>query len=221
MKYQFFLAATGLVMVATVVSGVLQGRMRNRWGPSPDMVAAADRLAQVPDRFADWRLQSSEELDESTRNMLECAGYFARNYVNQATGEAVSVTVLLGPPGPIAVHTPEVCFASRNYQSRGKRERVAIRRSGAAGDEFWALDFKLNDLQGDTLRTYYAWSIGEHWLAPDDPRFQYAGSPYLYKIQLSSRLPTETNPEVGDPCRRFLHDFLPAANKCLTDPSPE
>jgi hypothetical protein len=221
MKRHVFSLAVAVVVAMTVLSGVIHGRMRNRWGPSPDMVAAAEKLAQIPHEFGDWRLQSTEEMNEATLNMLECAGYVVRNYVNRTTGDAVSVSVLLGPPGPIAVHTPEVCFASRNYESRGERKRVTIREAADRDDEFWILDFKLNNLQGDVLRTYYGWNAGERWVAPNDPRFQYAARPYLYKIQLSSRLQVGADSQSDDPCRRFLRAFVPAARTCLIDPSTE
>jgi hypothetical protein len=217
-RYTFWLA-TVLVVAVTILSGVIQGRMRNRWGPPQDTVAAAEKLAQIPRQFGNWRLQSTEKLDKSTENMLECWGYIVRNYVHQTTGDVVSVTVLIGPTGPIAVHTPEVCFASRNYQSREQRKRVTIRGSTGGEDEFWALNFNIDNLRGDVLRTYYAWSTGGRWTAANDPRFQYVGQPYLYKMQLSSRLSAGIDLESDDPCRKFLQDFLPAVGQCLVDPS--
>jgi len=150
--------------------------------------------------------------------MLECTGYFVRNYQNQATGDLVSVTLLLGPPGPISVHTPEICFPSKNYQVLGKREQVAISGADGEDDQFWALSYKANNLRGDTLRVYYAWSTGGRWSASGDPRFKFAGQPYLYKIQLSSPLPPGADLESDDPCRKFLQDFLPAARKYMLEP---
>ena len=141
MKCYWFLPGIVLVAALTTLSGVLQGRMHNRWGPSADVLSVANKLAEIPSQFGDWRLQSSEELGETAANMLECAGYIIRNYENQATGDVVSVTVLLGPPGPISVHTPEVCFGSRNYTSCSKRQRAAICRADGRDDEFCALDY--------------------------------------------------------------------------------
>ena len=132
--------------------------MSNRWGPSPDTLAAAAKLAEIPQRFGDWRQQGADELDKSSRDKLQPAGYFVRRYENRQTGDIVSVTLLLGRPGPISVHTPEVCFGSRNYETRSQRKQVAIAGSGGTTDEFWSLDYKVNDLRGDMLRVYYGWS---------------------------------------------------------------
>ena len=219
MKRYWFVLGIVLVAALTILSGVLQGRMRNRWGPSADVLSAANKLAEIPSQFGDWRLQSSEELGETAANMLECAGYIVRNYENQATGDVVSVTVLIGPPGPISVHTPEVCFGSRNYTSRSERQKMAIRGPAGGDDEFWAIDYTVNNLRGDLLRVCYAWSKGDRWSAQKDARFWSAGQPYLYKIQLASRLPPGANPESEDPCHKFLQDFLPVARKCLVEPS--
>ena len=111
---QRFLFSLAVVLIAalTVLSGIVHGRMSNRWGPSPDTLAAAAKLAEIPQRFGDWRQQGADELDKSSRDELQPAGYFVRRYENRQTGDIVSVTLLLGRPGPISVHTPEVCLAA-------------------------------------------------------------------------------------------------------------
>ncbi len=219
MKRQLFFLAVVLAAAVTVLSGVLQGRLRNRWGPSAGTLAAAKKLKQMPSQFGDWRLQSSGKLDETALSQLAPAGYLVSNYENQVTGELVSVTLLLGPPGPISVHTPEVCFSSRNYQSQGERQLVAIRRADGSDDELWTLDYKAGNIRGDLLRMYYGWSAGSRWSATKDPRFFFAGQPYLYKIQLSCGLPAAAGGQSSDPCRKFLEDFLPVARKCMIEPS--
>jgi hypothetical protein len=218
MKRLQFAAAVVLVAGLTILSGVLHGRISNRWGPSADVLAIGNKLQEIPQEFGDWRLQAAEYLGEPSLEELQPVGYFVRSYENQRTGDVVSLTVLLGRPGPISVHTPEVCFASQNYESRSERQKVTI--SGPAGaDEFWALDYRVVNLRGDLLRMYYAWSTGDRWLALKDARFWSAGLPYLYKIQLSGRLPSGTTPQSDDPCRRFLQDFVPVAKKYLVPPA--
>ena len=215
MKRHYLLLGIVLAFAMTVLSGVLQGHMRNRWGPSPDTLRAAKLLAEVPEQFGDWRLQSTEKLGETAEKMLECTGYFVRNYQNQATGDLVSVTLLLGPPGPISVHTPEICFPTHNYQVMGKREQVVLRGADGREDQFWALGYRAKNLRGDMLRVYYSWTAGDRWSAAGDPRFKYASKPYLYKIQLSSPLPAGADMEADDPCKKFLEDFLPASRKYI------
>ncbi len=219
MKQQMFFLTVVLVTALTVLSGVLQGRLRNRWGPTAEMSAAAEKLKQMPSQCGDWRLRSSHKLDETALSLLKPAGYLVSNYENQVTGDLVSVTLLLGSPGPISVHIPEVCLSSRNYQTQGERQRVAIRRADGSDDELWTLDYRASNLRGDLLRMYYGWSTGDRWSAVEDPRFSFAGQPYLYKIQLSYGLPAAAGGQSSDPCRKFIEDFLPLARKCVIEPS--
>ncbi|MFZ1936727.1 MAG: exosortase-associated EpsI family protein [Thermoguttaceae bacterium] len=203
----------------TIFSGVLQGRMRNRWGTSPDTVRAADKLAEVPSQFGDWKLSSTGKLGETAERMLECTGSFVREYRDQTTNDVVSVTVLLGPPGPISVHTPEICFRSTGFSAMGERKELAIRGEDRQNDQFWALSYKANDVRGGVLRVYYAWSTGRRWAASGDPRFKYADKPYLYKIQISSLLPPGADLQADDPGKKFLRSVLPVARKCMIEPS--
>ncbi|MFZ1936724.1 MAG: exosortase-associated EpsI family protein [Thermoguttaceae bacterium] len=217
-RLQFSLAV--LVAVGlTIASGVIHGRMTNRWGVQIDTVAAANRLKEIPNEFGDWQLQAAEELDKGALQQLDPAGYVVRRYQNLQTGDVVNVTVLLGRPGPISVHTPEVCLGMQNYEVVGERRKATI--SAAAGaDELWWLDYKVRNLSGDQLRLYYAWSSGGRWQALEDARFWSAGLPYLYKTQLSCVLPPgATNPPSDDPCRKFLQDFVPVARKYLVPPA--
>jgi hypothetical protein len=234
-KQVWFVLSLTAVVALTLIGGVLQGRIRNRWGPSEAMLAAAQKLNDVPHDFGGpdkkrWQLQSSKTMDQDTIEMLECTGYLVRTYVNRRTGETVSVFVIVGPAGPIAVHTPEICYSSRNYQSRETRQRVAITDGAPGGhplvgpgqgqeDQFWALSFKSKSVQENVLRVCYAWSTGNRWSAPNDARYAFAGWPYLYKIQVSSSLPAWGDLKTSDTCREFLKDFAPMIRQYLVEPS--
>lgn len=208
-----------LVVGLTLLSGIIHGRMSDRWGPPQDSLAAANKLAEIPDQFGGWKLQISEEISDSVVEMLECAGYINRTYVNQETGESVNVAILLGPPGPISVHTPEICYSSRDYAIVGEPQQVTVRSSQGSDDEFWAMTFQSRDLSADILRVYYAWSTGGGWSAAKAPRFTFAACPYLYKIQLAGHLPPGADAEASDPCRSFLQNFVPVATRYLVEPA--
>src|SRR4029077_9524702 len=129
---------------------VLQGRIRNRWGPSESMQAAAQELRNVPNTFGGpqtdrWQLKATETTDKLPDDVietLECSGYINRCYENRRTGEKVDVFVVIGPAGPIAGHPPEICFSSQNYTGRDTRRQVSIPTAEEYDDELWALSFK-------------------------------------------------------------------------------
>ena len=201
----------------TLASGLIHGRMSNRWvGDSKIADTAVEKLGQLPDRFGDWQGQALEDLPENTVIILECMGHSIRTYVNQETGESVRVAIILGPAGPMSVHTPEICYSSRNQKVKQQRQRVAVPKNG--NDEFWALTFQSTDVDARLLRVYYAWTTGHTWTAADDPRWGFAGNRYLYKIQLSGNVSAESK---NDPCRNFLREFIPAARLFLVEPSSD
>lgn len=235
MKKHWFTMGMLLVVALTLFSGVIQGRMRNRWGVSAEMAAAAARLQGIPEQVGNWRLKGSHQMSEDTVNMLECVGYIDRTYVHQQSGAAVTVFIVLGPAGPIAVHTPEVCMGGQ-YKQLADRKQVSLGepaestgsgevtgQAEATGDAdtFWAANFQSKDLRESRVRVYYAWSTGGPWSAPKDARYKFAGQPYLYKIQLQTTLPPGTDQAKSDPCREFLRNFLPAAKEFLIESSVE
>lgn len=209
---------SGIILVTglTLISGVIHGRMSHRWGPSQDSLAVAKMLEDFPGKFGSWELQSQGKISDVASRQLQCAGYINRVYANHESGAVVSVAVLLGPAGPISVHTPEVCFSSRNHTLTDRRKRVTV--PDLEGEEFWALTFQSRSLDATLLRVYYAWSTGGRWSATNEPRVRFAGQPYLYKIQLASVLPPAFDLDERDPCRSFLRDFLPLARSHLVEP---
>ncbi len=223
MKPLTFYMGIALVMAMTVAGGVLQGRIRNRWGPSETMQAAAQELGKVPNSFGGaqndrWQLKATETTDklpDDVIEMLECTGYISRCYENRRTGETVNVFVLIGPAGPIASHTPDICFSSQNYTSRDMHRPVAIPTAAEQDDELWALSFKTKNVREDLLRVYYGWTTSGRWSATSNPRYAFVGSPYLYKIQVESQMPADSNVKSTDTCREFLKDFLPVLRKHL------
>lgn len=207
-----------LAIALTLVSGVIQGRMSDRWGPPPALRAAADKLKELPSQFGGWRLASTEKMSQDVVNMLECEGYLFGTYVNDQTGETVRASIMLGPSGPISVHTPEICYSSREYTIDEDRHQVPLEIPGSK-DKFWALTFRSNNLDANTLRVYYAWNANGSWTAPNDARFAFASCPFLYKIQLAGNASREVASGKDDPCYRFLEDFVPAIRSCLVKAS--
>ncbi len=53
-----------VVVAATIAAGALHGHMTLRWGPRPDMVAAAAMLENVPTRCGNWRMESSSAMSD-------------------------------------------------------------------------------------------------------------------------------------------------------------
>lgn len=198
----------------TVISGLVEGTLSGRWGPSPDLIAAGESLDRFPREFGDWTVSSESEMAESVKEELQCTGSMTRTYVNGQTGQVIRIAMIVGPPGPTAVHVPEICYSSQAYTQEGERERVHVEAAdGSRQGDFWALTFRPNDLNGYPLRVYYAWSDGHQWQAVENPRVSLSGEKVLYKLQLAADvrggLSAGANGQL-DPCLGFVESLLAA-----------
>ncbi|WP_425616570.1 exosortase-associated EpsI family protein [Anatilimnocola sp. NA78] len=210
---------TGILLIAiTVAVGAAHGTLIGRWGLKPDVMQGAKLLEKVPDQFGDWKRDGDDttQLDPEAAKVLQCKGHIVRVYDNVRTGDRVSVAVLLGPAGPISVHTPEVCYSARDYQITSDRKSWSLPESDSKNsDTFWDLRLTANNVSETRLRVMYGWTNHQTWQAPDHPRFSYGGSPYLYKLQLAG--PVNDDENQRDACNDFLTAFLPVLRNYLID----
>ena len=194
----------GLLATAlTIVSGLAFGWLDARWADTPDMAAIGNKLDDLPERCGDWSLVEQQELDENARKLLRCYGDTVRVYVNANSGSRLTVAVLLGPRGPIAVHTPEICYSGQGVQQDAPRQRVEI-SSGDVEHQLWQTNF-LSKVDGQPeLEVFYAWSDGGPWQAAEQPRYWLTDR--LYKIQLAGPPTPDGQPSES---LQFLETFLP------------
>ena len=198
-----------LGIALTASSGIVYGRLSHRWGPVPDLIAAAQHLQTFPTHLGDWELFAEKPIAESAIRELDCAGHVHRDYVNGKTGQTISMFVIVGPPGPTAVHTPEICYSSRAYGVQTARRRVTLTNTNQNSSTFWSVRLRSNRVMaGQTLSVYYAWNGGKGWKASDSPRFEYGGRPMLYKIQLATLVTDTSKNETVSPCHGFLTELL-------------
>lgn len=207
-----------LILVGTIAAGTLS-RRSGLGAANPQLLdRAAQTLARpLPTRVGNWQVMHESPLDERTLQMLRCPAHISRVYVHDQTGERVSVTVLVGPAGPIAVHTPEICFSSQDYKIDGDRIAASIDSGELGAQTFWDVVFRTTEVGGSKLRVLYAWSDGTRWNASEQPRYTYGALPYLYKLQLAG----PEAPAAGefDASRDFLTQFLGQLEKQLI-PAP-
>ena len=183
--------ATTLIVLSialTVLSGVLRGMVDQRWGMVDGMADAAARVEALPEEFGDWKAVRVAPIGEDAAKMLRCAGSTVRTYVHKQTGQSVSLIFLVGPAGPLAIHTPDVCYGSNNYTAVESRRQKTIRDVNGNEHPFSVITFAENELGQRLLRVYYAWNSNGDWLAPSTPRTAFAGLPMLYKVQVATQL---------------------------------
>lgn len=207
------------LILFTLGLGVLHGWASQRWGPPTNIQQVSDALESLPETVGGWRVVDSKEATDRVQGLLRCEGFVNRYYQNEQTKQIVELYVVLGPTGPLSVHQPEICFKNVDYAQRGERSPVGFEATQGK-NSLWALTFdpSPSNLDGGITRVFYGWSRGSRWESPQEARFAFAGSPYLYKLQVSCVLPLSADIEVTDPCQDFLRDLLPVLEDHLKSP---
>jgi hypothetical protein len=210
---------TGIALLAAF--GVIEGLWTNRWSPSQEAGQADAQLARVPKIVGEW-VGRDQELDPRMVARAEMAGYLLRQYVHRKTGQAITMVLVCGRPGPTAVHTPDICFKGAGYGLAAPPHRYTV-SAGEAGPSanLWVARFDKNDAIPAPVRVYWAWSATGAWEAPDYPRLHFSGHAALYKLYVVRQLPKVDERLADDPSKDFLGVFLPEAGKCLFPASAE
>jgi hypothetical protein len=197
----------GLVLVVILASGIAHGLWSGRWNVSDGPERAAARLPRLPMTIGDWDSRAGE-LDARQMQVAELSGARAGEYVNRRTGSVVSTLLVCGRPGPVSVHTPEICYVGQGYVPAGTRGRY--RNPSLAGSAFWVCDFhKPQATPPDRLRIFYAWSTNGTLSAPENPRLTFFREAALYKLYVSRKLIQAEEPLEDDPAVEFLKVFVP------------
>jgi hypothetical protein len=220
-KQSVFIFGMLVLVGATLLGGIIHGRMNRRWGGRQELPELAARLKELPTEIGPWHMRAEQPLAPAAEAMLECAGYVSRQYENRKTGEVVTMAVLLGPAGPISVHTPDVCYSSQEYTIRQAPEQTQFGANEGSHDELFSTTLQSTRLDAGYLRVYYGWSAGGPWSAPPDARFAFAGRPYLYKLQVAGSLSSPVAEKASDPCLNFIKELLPVVRQYLVEPVKE
>ena len=206
MMQKLIVALVGLGL--TIGTGVVFGHLTQRWGPAPDLLKAAERVENFPREIGEWEIVDEEPLSDNVVRMLDCAGSVSRRYMNRTTGDTLSLAVIVGPPGPTAVHTPEICYSSRDYKQSSKRRRITVTDDRNNEHSFWEVTFQSKQLSSVEMATLYAWRADTSWEASESPRFEFGGKGLLYKFQLATQLSPFNKSASEASYESFLKDLM-------------
>jgi hypothetical protein len=220
MNRLLFTIAFLILLGATLASGWVHGELINRWGEADALELAAGRLGrELPPRLGPWRLVKTIELEEDAAKILRVAGHLHGMYANEQTGDSVVIAVLAGPSGPLAVHTPEICYPAAEYELAGLRHQWKVADASGQNHALWEIHANSRHSTRPNLRVLYGWSRGGPWEAVVGPRFALAGLPVLYKLQLAGPVRQSQSAQERDPCEDFLSRFLEELQPRLVTPS--
>jgi hypothetical protein len=218
MTLRFIYPATALI--AVLASGVVHGLLTDRWQEAPEPATRAARLQMVPYMLGDWVAQ---DIETDAQQIGPVAGYLHRRYLNRQSGIGVTMYMVCGRPGPVCIHTPDVCYAASGYEILNQ-ERLKLPADISEG-EFWTTKLRrTNSTEDQRLRIFWSWSDGDAWSVPENPRLEFARRSVLFKLYLireersSNRPGTQTdNGEFSaeEPCLDLLRQLLPEWRKAV------
>jgi hypothetical protein len=211
----FRLPAVVTAFALVAVAGLAHGLVTSRWQRSTALDAALARVSRVPLTVGDWHGRDLEA-DPEPFAQARAEAYWVRRYENAAKGQAVTVILMCGRSGPLAVHTPDVCYRGAGYEMAGPAVSIPVPVAGAAEPgRLWTGRFEKEQPGAvGQLRLFWTWSADGTWQAPTSPRLTFAGRPALYKLYVLRETATE-EPLAGDPTLAFLEQLLPALNQAL------
>jgi hypothetical protein len=205
-----------MASIALLAAGLVHGYWTDRWVVNEETRTAAERLDAIPLQIGDW---TGEEIEvKPGQGAPGVAGCIQRRYINRKLGATVVLALVNGRPGPVATHTPEVCYGASGYQV-GARKPVRLETPQIPA-QFWTSDATRTSVTEETrIRLYWAWNGGEGWVASADarnefPRYLY---PILHKLYVIRDLNDTSAAAVGreEPCELFLQVLLPELAKVL------
>ncbi len=210
------LAALGVLAAV----GISQGIRPDRTSASAEVQSAKLRLGHVAPSSGRWRSQELA-IDRRELDGAEIDGCLLRRY-SRDDGRAVTAMLVCGRPGPIAVHTPDVCYAGAGFRMEQPATHFVVDlgdRSETA--DFWSATFsKPGVLLPVRYQILWSWSSSLAWKAEDNPRLAFASSPVLFKLYLIRELPSNDPGGVDGSTVDFLLGFLPTIREAVFDPRP-
>ena len=202
-----------------IASGISHRLWTGAWSVTDEPGRSAARLAEVRKEIGEW-VGADVEVNARELKQAEAVGYLARRYVHR-TGTAVDIFIICGRPGPIAVHTPDICYVGAGFEMAGSPSLYQVDGDAEAiPAEFMRANLdKTNRVTPEHLRIYWAWKAGRGWKAPANPRLTFGGAPALYKLYITCGAAPGANLPERDPCQDFMNDLLPELEKALSPAS--
>lgn len=221
---------SGLLLL--IAGGVVHGMLTGRW-ESSDLTGVAARVHQVPTQINDWVCIEEASVSDAELKMAELHSYVMRHYRNQRTGAIVTMLLMCGPTGPVAVHPPTACYAGQGYEQIGEvsLHRVVLEQQAGAktSNPISTETHRLMTAQfrkpgrgnARKARIFWSWSTDGNWSTPASPRLEFAGSPLLFKLYVTQEAHDLLPLDGATPPEEFLRELLPVLrqNVFATEPA--
>jgi hypothetical protein len=191
---------------------LIEGHYLNRWGTPADLSAAAKQVEGFPREFGPWTFAGEgDKLADTICEELGLAGYLSRSYAHRESGAVANVLLMVGQPGPLLRHPPNICYANRANEQVGDTTKFQVAATSPPS-EFKLLEYKRpQSVTNDRFLVAYSMSTGPVWQVPNLPRLEFGAAPMLYKVQLLLTLdPSQSHEQGAELMQQFAVEFCKA-----------
>ncbi len=187
---------TYLAVIALVVCGALvHGSVTQRWSILVGDDALTARLHAAEVSFRDWHPTEIPTVMPTNERSIATS----RRYESASTKQSGLISLISGTPGSVATHTPDVCYPGSGYKTLHGTRKEKFDLPDGRSCECYVADFeKKTQTKNDRVRVRWAWLHEGAWVAPDSPRWQFAGqlrAPTIYKVYIATPLPESESEE--------------------------
>jgi hypothetical protein len=207
-----------LALAILIGTGLVHAVWTDRWGLPPEYTSAADRLARLPTKLGDWDGEWSEVDGAEYPQDVYGVGVVGR-FVNAADGSRVTVYLALGRPGPMTVHTPELCYGGGGFRRAGSEERYETTYGSPARTAGFthAVFTKASGPVPQHVRVMWSWAAEGSWQAHTTPRFTLARHRLIAKLYLIKPVKGPADALKDDPIVGFIDALLPELDRIIRD----
>jgi hypothetical protein len=214
---------TVITCVFLAISGGL--RFVRDWGFSAKLEAARPSpfpLEELPKGIGPWRMLSEGDLDPEIARVAGASDHINRNYMNDKTGEVVSVLVLYGLAYALHGHTAEICYPAAGYTRvnspiSGELKLADLDKVVGYRGAYFA---KKKSLADEYFEVIYSFRFVDEWTADPAPKWKmFRTHPGMYKVQIEravSEFSVETSPSLP-----LLEGFAKEIEKRLSKSSAQ
>jgi hypothetical protein len=200
-----FIGSLVMAVLLTIGPAYYHGLHSFRWGEDKQLLEMASRLENLPPEIVGWKSVKESKLSSIELAQLRPVGYVAREYSSGPLN--ATMFVLVGPTGPTAAHTPDICFNSRQYRTLNERKKTPIGDAVIGKSECWLLNFESRTVDRHLMKTWYAWTIDGQWHASENPRYTFGDSRFLVKLQIAVFYPDQETMESDTLGQEFVNNL--------------
>jgi len=201
--------AAGLIVVA---AGLVHGKLSDRWGSSQALEDALARVKEVPLEI-DGLIGEEEPANAEEFRQARAQGYWTRTYRDPDRKTSCLVILMCGRAPDMSIHTPDICYQGAGFEMYGQPSTTSFGELGS----LWTARFVKQSLGSEDLRLYWAWSNDGTWRAPQNPRWEFRGGRFLYKLYIARSSSGRDEKKEQEASESLVRRLLPTLRRTLFD----